>query len=210
MTPHLTYERAKRLFDLSVAVPALLMTSLLLVLIAVAIKLDSRGPVIYRGRRIGRYGRPFAINKFRTMSPDAESFGTTTVLHDPRVTRVGQFLRRYKLDELPQLFNVIKGTMSLVGPRPEVEEHTADYDEAERDILTVKPGVTDYASIRFVSLDEVLGSDDPHGVYLTRIRGEKNRLRLKYVSRRSFAEDIRIIGGTVTAIVRKARRRRTE
>jgi lipopolysaccharide/colanic/teichoic acid biosynthesis glycosyltransferase len=143
------------------------------------------------------------------MRPDAERMGTTTALGDPRITRVGRFLRRYKLDELPQLFNVLAGEMSLVGPRPEVEEHTREYAGDELEILAVRPGITDYSSIRFVALDEVLGSEDPHTLFVTRYRAEKNRLRVEYVRNRSFGEDLRIIFLTLAAIAGKARRKKT-
>ena len=199
------YELAKRVFDVVVAGAGLAVASPVLVTIAVLVKLTSRGPVFYRGERIGRYGRPFRILKFRTMQVDAERLGTTTRLNDPRVTSVGRLLRRYKLDELPQLVNVLRGEMSLVGPRPEVVEHTSEYDANERRILDVLPGITDYASIELVSLDEVLGTEDPHRVYVTRVRAEKNRLRLRYVDNRSFTEDLRILRRTFQAIFDKAR-----
>lgn len=138
------------------------------------------------------------------MSLDAERSGTTTTLADARITTVGRVLRRLKFDELPQLLNVLTGEMSLVGPRPEVEEHTREYSAEELAILTVPPGITDYASIHFVSLDEVLGSENPHEVYVTRVRAEKNALRLAYVRNASFYEDLRIIGSTSVALVRKA------
>ena len=136
----------KRTFDFVCAAFGLVILAPLFLLIAVLIKLDSRGAVFYRGVRIGRYGRPFKIFKFRTMRPDAEHVGTNVTAHrDPRITRVGRWLRPAKLDELPQLINVLKGEMSIVGPRPEVEEHTAAYSPEERIILSVRPGITDYA-----------------------------------------------------------------
>jgi lipopolysaccharide/colanic/teichoic acid biosynthesis glycosyltransferase len=139
------------------------------------------------------------------MTDGAERFGTTTALGDARVTPVGRVLRRYKLDELPQLLNVLDGSMSIVGPRPEVEEHTIEYTNEEQAILSVVPGITDYASIELVALDEVLGSENPHHVYLTRVRAQKNALRLRYVRERSFGVDLRIIARTLAAIVAKGR-----
>lgn len=204
-----SYRLRKRAFDLAVAGLGIAGLSPVLALVAAAVKLTSPGPVLYRGTRIGLHGRPFTILKFRTMHVDAERMGTTTRIDDPRITRVGRFLRRYKLDELPQLLNVLRGQMSLVGPRPEVEEHTSAYTVEERAILTVLPGITDYSSIHFASLDEVLGREDPHNVYVSRIRGEKNQLRLRYVRTATFREDLRIIGKTVVAIARKAKRRDT-
>lgn len=181
----------------------MLILSPLLILVSVLIKLDSKGTVFYRGVRTGRYGKPFRIYKFRTMHPDAELMGTTSVLDDPRVTRIGRMLRKYKIDEIPQIINVLKGEMSIVGPRPEVEEHTLSYSDEEKRILDVKPGITDFASMRFVNLAAVLGPDDPHNVYVTRVRAEKNRLRLEYVYRKSFWVDIKIIFLTAWVITRR-------
>jgi len=194
----------KRLLDIMFSFLGLVILTPLFVVVAVLIKLESEGAVFYRGVRTGRYGRPFRIFKFRTMCAKAESLGTTTADKDPRITRVGGFLRKYKLDELPQLINVVKGEMSLVGPRPEVEEHTREYNEEEKLILTVLPGITDYSSIRFVNLGKVLGSENAHQVFLTRYRSEKNQLRLKYVRNRSFREDMRILLLTLLTLVRVA------
>jgi lipopolysaccharide/colanic/teichoic acid biosynthesis glycosyltransferase len=198
------YEASKRLFDFTMAAVGIIVTAPLLILTSIAIKLDSKGPVLYLGERVGLNGHKFRICKFRTMCVNAEASGTTTAADDPRVTRVGRWIRTYKLDEFPQLFNVIKGEMSLVGPRPEVEEHTNAYDDEEKLILTVMPGITDYSSIRFFNLNEILGSEDPHQLFLTKYRAEKNALRLKYVRNRSFIEDLRILLATFLAIVRAA------
>lgn len=197
------YKLSKRLFDVAIAGAGVLALSPLLIAIAVAVKVTSRGPVLYRGVRTGRDGVPFRILKFRTMVPDAERTGTTTVLGDARITGVGRLLRRGKLDELPQLLNVLVGQMSLVGPRPEVPEHTNAYDAEERAILTVPPGITDFSSIHFASLDEVLGTENPHEVYVKRVRAEKNQLRLRYVRERSFLVDLHILVGTGRVVLRK-------
>jgi lipopolysaccharide/colanic/teichoic acid biosynthesis glycosyltransferase/glycosyltransferase involved in cell wall biosynthesis len=194
----------KRGFDIAFAMSALILLAPFMLLVALWVRLDSAGPILYRGRRTGRYGKPFHIYKFRTMRPNSESLGSTTALNDPRITRSGRFLRKYKLDELPQFLNVLKGEMSIVGPRPEVEEHTADYTQEEQAILSVRPGITDYASIRFADLASIVGEEDPHNVYVTRVRGEKNRLRLEYVRRMSLWVDAQIILMTVWAILRKA------
>ena len=184
----------KGAFDLLFAALGLVLLAPIFFVIALLIKLDSRGAVFYRGERVGQHGRPFRIFKFRTMRPDAEVVGGTSTGHnDPRVTRVGRWLRAYKLDELPQLLNVLRGEMSIVGPRPEVEEHTSAYTEEEKIILSVLPGITDYASMRFINLSELIGSDDPHRVFLERYRSEKNRLRVAYVRQRSFLGDLGII-----------------
>jgi len=201
-TARLGYEVGKRVCDVCVAGIGVVLLSPLLTAIAVLVGLDSPGPVLYKGRRTGMHGVPFNILKFRTMCVDAERTGTTTAKNDPRVTRVGRFLRRWKLDELPQLLNVLRGEMSLVGPRPEVEEHTNAYDEQELAILTVRPGITDYSSVHFVDLAGALGDENPHHVYLTRVRAQKNALRLEYVRRRSFIEDLRIIGLTASALLK--------
>lgn len=188
----------KRLFDLVAATAGLLVLWPVLLLIAILIKLDSRGPVFYRGVRTGLNGKPFRIFKFRTMIPNAELVGSTaTARKDPRITRVGAFLRRYKLDEFPQLFNVLSGEMSFVGPRPEVEEHTSVYTEEEKAILSVKPGITDFASIHFRNLGELLGDEDANAVFIAKYRDEKNRLRLEYVRKQSFFVDMKIIFETL-------------
>lgn len=194
----------KRVFDLLFATCGLALLAPFFLLIAVLIKLDSQGPVFYRGIRVGRHGRPFRIFKFRTMRPDAELVGSTsTGRNDPRITRAGRWLRPLKLDELPQLLNVVRGEMSIVGPRPEVEEHTSAYTEEEKVILSVLPGITDYASIRFFHLNDLVGSEDPRRVFIEKYRAEKNRLRVAYVRNRSFWTDFRIIFLTFARIVRR-------
>lgn len=194
----------KRLFDLVTASLGLVVLCPVLLGIGLVVKLTSQGPVFYRGRRIGRYGEPFGMFKFRTMIVDAEAVGgTSTGKNDPRVTKTGRMLRRYKLDELPQLLNVLRGEMSIVGPRPEVEEYTRLYDDDEQVILSVRPGITDYASIQFRDLAEVLGSEDADRVYAETVRPIKNRLRMKYVVQQRFAEDLRIIALTVLSLARR-------
>jgi len=188
----------KRAFDLLVASTALLLLWPLLLVIAIMVKLDSPGPAIYRGERTGRYGKTFHILKFRSMVVDAESLGGySTAQNDPRVTRIGRFLRRFKLDELPQLFNVLRGEMSIVGPRPEVPAYTRLYAGDELLILTVLPGITDYSSISFSQLDRVLGEKDADKVYEEIVRPAKNALRVLYVKNHSFKTDIAIIGRTI-------------
>ena len=190
---------AKRLFDIALSAAGLVVLSPVLLLLMVFVKLDSRGPVFYRGVRTGLMGCEFRILKFRSMVPDAEcKGGGSTARDDPRVTRIGRVLRRYKLDELPQLVNVLMGDMSLVGPRPELPQYTRDYTDDEQLILTVRPGITDYASIEFSQLGAVLGNDAPDHVYETQVRPIKNALRVKYVRERSFLEDLRIIVRTLS------------
>ena len=193
----------KRWFDLILSLLGLIVLAPVFAAIAAAIKVESAGPMFYRGVRAGRYGKAFRIFKFRTMVEDADKIGgPSSSSDDPRITRVGNFLRRYKLDELPQLLNVVKGEMSLVGPRPEVLQEVVLYTEEEKRLLEVRPGITDWASIRFRNEGEILrGSADPHAVYREKIRPEKIRLGLEYVERRSFLTDCKIIVRTLKAIL---------
>ena len=193
----------KRLFDFACTFLGLVVLSPLLGVIALVVKLSDGGPVFYRGRRTGLNGRVFRIWKFRTMVVDAEKTGVSaTADDDPRVTRVGRFLRKYKLDELPQLVNVLVGEMSLVGPRPEVPQYTALFTAEEQAILSVRPGITDRATLWDIAEGEVLaGSDDPERVYLEKIRPEKMRLQLEYVRERTFGKDVKILALTLWALV---------
>jgi lipopolysaccharide/colanic/teichoic acid biosynthesis glycosyltransferase len=192
----------KRLFDLSVSALALAVVSPLLLAILAAIKLGSPGPVFYRGPRVGRGGRPFSMLKYRTMIVDADAQGpSSTSADDPRITPIGAFLRRYKLDELPQLVNVLKGDMSLVGPRPQVAWAVQGYSVEEQRLLTVRPGMTDWASIRFRNEGEILkGSSDPDRDYMIKIHPEKMKLSLKYVDSVSFTTDLGILWRTAGAV----------
>jgi lipopolysaccharide/colanic/teichoic acid biosynthesis glycosyltransferase len=193
----------KRIFDIGFSLSVLLAFSPLLILISLLIKGDG-GHVFYRGARTGLYGRPFRIYKFRTMVPNAEAIGgASTADEDPRITRVGRALRRCKLDELPQFINVLTGEMSVVGPRPEVKYYTDMYTETEKAILTVRPGITDWASIWNSDEGAVLaGAADPEKAYQELIRPTKIRLQLKYVRERSFFTDLKLIFLTVLAILK--------
>ena len=197
------YPVAKRLFDIVFALLGLVLTLPLFAVIAFLIKRDSEGPVFYRAPRVGKDGKPFKMLKFRTMVANADKIGgPSTANDDPRITRVGRFLRRYKLDELPQLINVLKGEMSFVGPRPEVQQYVDMYTEEEKAILTVKPGITDWASLWNSDEGAVLaGSPDPEKAYLELIRPTKIKLQLEYVRRRSFLTDLGILLRTVMAVV---------
>ena len=195
----------KRLFDLLASGMGLLLLAPLLFLIALVIKLDSPGPVFFRQERVGRYGRPFLIHKFRTMVSNAERHGPQiTVGADARVTHVGQWLRRYKLDELAQLIDVFLGDMSLVGPRPEVPRYVACYPEDVRDIvLSVKPGITDWASIEYKDENEILGNArDPQQAYVDEVLPVKLEYYVNYVRERSLWGDIVIIFATLRALKR--------
>ncbi len=199
------YERyLKRVLDIAFSLCGLVVLSPLLAAIAVLIKREDRGTVFYRGWRVGKDGKLFRIYKFRTMVMDADKLGgPSTAADDPRITRVGGLLRKYKLDELPQLINVLKGEMSLVGPRPEVPEEVERYDQRERRVLTVRPGLTDWASIKFRNEGEILrGSPDPHQTYREKIKPEKMELALRYLDELSFRTDLKIILQTIVEIFR--------
>lgn len=194
---------AKRCFDLWFTIPGLLILSPVLLLIAVWIRLDSKGPVFFRQERVGLDGMPFFIFKFRTMCVDAPLRGSQiTVGADPRVTVSGRFLRRYKLDELPQLFNVLIGEMSLVGPRPEVPRYVMEYGDAEKKIiLSVLPGITDNASILYRHENEVLArAVDPERAYIEEVLPIKIRCYVQYVKERNLWMDFTIILRTFSAI----------
>jgi len=198
----------KRTFDLVLASAGLVFVSPLLILLAIWIKLDSTGPVFYRGLRAGRFGKPFRIFKLRTMTADPnERGGAWTASDDPRITHIGAMLRRYKFDELPQLINVIKGDMSLVGPRPEVLDEVQRYTAEEKQLLLVRPGITDWASVKFCQEGEILrDSQDPVSHYYHYIRPEKVRLGLEYVRNNSLLIDVRIISQTLTRLIREGHR----
>lgn len=196
---------AKRLFDLLASGVGLLALAPVLLGIALAIKLESHGPVFFRQERVGRFGKTFRIHKFRTMVTDAERRGLQiTVGTDARVTKVGAVLRKHKLDELAQLIDVFIGDMSLVGPRPEVPRYVGCYPaEARKIVLSVKPGITDRASIEYKDENEILGrSKDPHKAYVDEVLPIKIGYYIDYVETRSFWGDIRIIYATLLAILR--------
>ena len=197
---------AKRLFDLFFAGAGVLLLSPLLLLLALAIKLDSPGPVFFRQERVGQFGRLFRIHKFRTMATDSERQGLQiTVGADARITRVGAFLRNYKLDELAQLLDVLKGDMSLVGPRPEVPRYVACYPEdARRQVLSVKPGITDRASIEFKDENAILGrAADAERAYIDQVLPIKLGFYQEYVKTHSVMGDLGIIFATLAAILKR-------
>jgi len=195
---------AKRLFDVLAAGAGLLVLAPLLLAVGLWIKLDSAGPVLFRQVRIGRHGVPFDIYKFRTMGDRPDNGRQLTVGQDPRVTRAGRFLRHYKLDELPQLLNVLEGTMSLVGPRPEVPRYVECYPPAARStVLSVRPGITDLAAIQYKDESTILGqARDPERAYIETILPIKLEFYQRYVRERSFWLDLQIIFRTLAAIVR--------
>ena len=194
---------AKRLFDLTISLVGLVLLAPLWAAIALWIVLDSPGPVFFRGERVGREGRPFRILKFRTMIADAAQRGPgITTAQDPRVTRAGRFLRRFKLDELPQLLNVLKGEMSLVGPRPEAPRYVALYTEEQRRVLRVRPGITGVAALQFRHEERLLAGEDWERRYVEEIMPQKLALELAYLERASLGRDLSILLKTLLALLR--------
>jgi lipopolysaccharide/colanic/teichoic acid biosynthesis glycosyltransferase len=196
----------KRAFDFTASLAGLVLLSPLLAALAVAVKATSAGPVLYRGVRAGWHGVPFRILKFRSMVIDAEALGgPSTSGDDPRVTRVGTFMRRFKLDELPQLLNVLVGEMSLVGPRPEVLSEVSDYTPEQRRVLDVRPGITDWASIWNSDEGAVLaGAPDPHLAYKQRIQPTKLALQMAYRDHAGLGTDVRILYCTLRKLLQKS------
>ena len=194
----------KRLFDIVVSFLILLILSPVMLVLAIAIKLDSKGPVFYRQIRVGRYNKDFKIFKFRTMVQDADKKGLAITLNeDPRITRVGRLIRKCRLDEVSQLLNVLGGSMSFVGPRPEVRRYVEAYSPEGMATLLVRPGVTAPSSIVFKDEDKILNSGgDPEQIYVEQILPEKTRLNLEYVARLSFWKDIKIMFQTLHAVAK--------
>lgn len=194
----------KRLFDIMASGLGLIILSPFFAVIALWIKLDSRGPVFYRQVRVGRGNKDFRIFKFRSMRPDSDRKGLITVGgRDPRVTRSGYYIRKYKLDEFPQLINVFMGDMSLVGPRPEVRKYVDMYTREQKRILDVRPGITSLASIRYRDENEILGSSaDPEKAYVEEIMPDKISIDLEYVDKAGLWTDIKLIFRTLAKIVR--------
>jgi lipopolysaccharide/colanic/teichoic acid biosynthesis glycosyltransferase len=195
----------KRFFDILFSAIGIILLGPLMAILAMAIKKSSSGPVLYRGIRVGRGGKLFRMLKFRTMVVNAEALGgSCTGDDDPRITSIGRRLRKYKLDELPQLLNVLRGEMSFVGPRPEVKQYVAMFSEEEKQILNVRPGVTDLATLWDSDEGALLaGSSDPERIYLETIRPEKMRLQLEYVRKRTLLLDFRIVCSTVALVLRR-------
>jgi len=194
----------KRLFDLFVASLILLCFLPFGLIIAICILMGSKGGIFYRQERIGLHGKPFRLWKFRTMRKDADKLGKLTVgMRDPRITKIGLFIRKVKLDEFPQFLNVLSGEMSIVGPRPEVAEYVALYTPEQRAVLNVKPGITDYASLEYFRENELLGrSDDPRKTYIEEIMPAKIALNKKYLERPTVSHDLKIMWMTFMKIIR--------
>jgi len=194
----------KRLFDIFFSLLGLAILLVPFMLISLIIVLDSRGGIFYRQVRVGKKGKDFKLFKFRSMRTNADKAGLLTVGgRDNRITRVGYYIRKYKVDELPQLINVLIGDMSLVGPRPEVRKYVDMYTAEQLKMLDAKPGITDYASIEYSNENEILGkANDPEKVYIEEIMPAKLRLNLKYISEQGLATDLKIIFKTIAKILR--------
>lgn len=193
----------KRLFDIVASGIGLILLSPIFLVLAIWIKLDSAGPVFYRQVRVGRHNRNFRIFKFRSMRTGADKSGELTVGgRDPRITRSGYYIRKYKLDELAQLINVLVGDMSFVGPRPEVPHYVSFYTSEQMHVLDVRPGITDPSSIKYRNENELLeAADDPEQYYIDVIMQDKLRINLDYVEHRSFFSDLKVIFQTILSIV---------
>ena len=192
----------KRVFDIIASGIGLLLLSPLFVVLAIWIKLDSEGPVFYRQVRVGKNNKDFKIFKFRSMRVNSDKGSLVTIGEDPRITRSGRFIRKMKLDELPQLINVLIGDMSLVGPRPEVRHYVDYWTPQQMTVLCVRPGITDPASIKFRNENELMGkTDDPERFYIETVMQEKLEMYLKYVSHHSLMGDLGLIFRTIAAII---------
>lgn len=194
----------KRIFDIFFALIGIVFLTPFFLIISFLIIIDSKGGIFYRQERVGLHGAIFKVFKFRTMRPDSFSKGALTVgSKDPRITNIGYYLRKYKLDELPQLFNVLFGGMSFVGPRPEVKKYTDLYDPEQKKVLSVRPGITDYASIKFRNENDLLSeTDDPEKLYIDVIMPEKLKLNMEYIQDNSVNKDIKIIFDTIYTIIK--------
>ena len=194
----------KFLFDIFFSFFGLLTISPILFIISILIKIDSRGTIFYLQYRIGKNQKEFKLIKFRTMSANSDKKGLLTIGNkDSRITKIGYYLRKYKLDELPQLINIIKGDMSFVGPRPEVKKYVDLYSPEQKKILSIKPGITDYASIEYVNENEILAkSDEPEHTYINKVMPHKLKLNLKYINEMCLLVDLKIIFQTFIKIIK--------
>ena len=195
----------KRIIDFCIALVFIVVLSPVLLIVAAAVVIETGFPVLYRPQRGGYKNKTFRICKFRSMVKDADKIGGgTTALNDSRITKVGAVLRKTKLDEIAQLFNVFNGTMAFVGPRPELLQYTNNYNTLEKNILNVRPGITDFSSVALINLDEIVGSQNADEMYEKYVLKKKNQLRLKYVSQVSFVTDCKLFFNTVYRVLRKA------
>lgn len=195
----------KRLIDIVITGTALLILWPLYLILSLAVIVEDGFPVFYRADRGGYQNKPFKICKFRSMVKNADKIGGgTTALNDPRITKIGNILRKTKLDEIPQLGQVFLGKMSLIGPRPELLRYTDQYEGEEKDILKVRPGITDFSSVEFINLDEIVGGENADEMYEKHVLKKKNALRVKYAHEVSFRTDVYILFKTLGAVFHKA------
>ena len=195
----------KRIFDLILSIILLIMLFPVFFIVGILIIVETGFPIFYRADRGGYKNKKFKIYKFRSMIKDADKVGGgTTALNDTRITKVGGFLRKTKLDEIPNLMNILKGEMSFIGPRPELLKYTDQYQKTEKLILEVRPGITDFSSIEFINLDEIVGTENADQKYEELVLPKKNKLRLKYVANISFFTDIKIFFSTIEKVIKKA------
>lgn len=196
----------KRIIDFILSLIAAVVVTPIVFIIGIFIAIEDGFPVLYTPLRGGYRGKAFRIFKLRTMYKDADKLGGTTALNDPRITRMGKALRKLKLDELPQVYNVLLGSMSFIGPRPELLRYTEAYKGEEKIILEVRPGITDFSSIEFISLDEIVGAENADEMYEKYVLEKKNKLRIRYAKEVSFGTDVSLFFKTVTAVFKKAMR----
>ena len=194
----------KRMFDLFFSLIGIIITIPILILVSIMIKLTSKGPIIFKQERVGKNKKIFYIYKFRTMTDcdDKASDRQVTVINDQRITRIGRILRKYKIDELPQLYNVLKGDMSFVGPRPEVKKYVKFYEEEYDEILKIKPGITDLASIEYIDENTIISKySDPEKIYIEEVLPKKLMLNKRYIEEMSIKNDILLILKTIKKII---------
>lgn len=196
----------KRIVDFILSLIAAVAVIPIVFIIGIFIAIEDGFPVLYTPLRGGYRGKAFRIFKLRTMYKGADKMGGTTALNDPRITRTGKALRKLKLDELPQVYNVLLGSMSFIGPRPELLRYTEAYKGEEKIILEVRPGITDFSSIEFISLDEIVGAENADEMYEKYVLEKKNKLRIRYAKEVSFGTDVSLFFKTVTAVLKKAMR----
>ena len=195
----------KRIIDFLLALVLAIILIPFYIIVSLIVVITSGFPILYRPQRGGYKEKPFKICKFRTMVKNADKIGGgTTALNDPRITKIGGFLRKTKLDETPQLFNILSGKMSFIGPRPELLRYTDKYSEDEKVILQVRPGITDFSSIEFINLDEVVGGENADEMYEKYVLKRKNELRIKYANEVSFGTDFKLFFKTVFSVIKKA------
>lgn len=204
MVKSFSYIISKRVFDIIFSIIFLLLLSPILLIISFLVKISSEGPIFFKGVRTGKLGKSFYIFKFRSMYVGSENFAGSTSKNDLRITKIGKFIRRYKIDEFPQFVNVLKGDMSIVGPRPELIKYTDQYKNEELLILEVKPGITDLASLSFSNLNDLIDDVNPDLSYENKILKSKNLLRIKYVKNASFWGDIKLIILTIYKLTFKS------